>query len=190
MKLAEMSSGAEEVRNLRRPSQRLLGVYILRTLALCVLGPWFLVALAPLYFKYKTLRFRFDQRGVGVSWGLLWKRETYLAYSRIQDIHVSRGLFERWLSVASIHVQTASGNSAAEMSFPGLDNHEAVRDYLYSKMRRTSENAPQSGAPASKKGPSQQEELQLTVLREILGEIRRLRTQLDASSATDSENGA
>ena len=46
-----------------------------------------------------TLRYRFDKEGVAVSHGLLWRRESYLTYARIQDIHVSRNIFERWLGI-------------------------------------------------------------------------------------------
>ena len=76
-----------------------------------LLGPWFIVAMAPLYFKYHTLRYKFDDEGIGMSWGVFWRREIHLTYARIQDIHLSRGLFERWLGLATIQVQTASGNS-------------------------------------------------------------------------------
>lgn len=168
------------VPNITRPVPRLLGVYTLRTLSLCLLGPWFLVTLLPLYFKYKTLRFRFETSGVGVSWGLVWKRETYLAYSRIQDIHVSRGLFERWLGVATIHVQTASGNSAAEMTLPGLADHEAVRDYFYTRMRRAGTTTPRTStspnegsAGTTPTSTSLSRDATLPLLEDILVEVRR-----------------
>jgi putative membrane protein len=57
-------------------------------------------AFLPLLCRYITLRYRFDKEGVSVSHGLLWRRETYLTYARIQDIHVSRNIFERWLGLA------------------------------------------------------------------------------------------
>lgn len=155
-----------------RPHRRLLGVYCLRSLALCVFGPWFLFTLLPLYFKYKTLRYRFADAGVSVSWGLLWKRETYLTYSRIQDIHVSRGIFERWLGVATIHVQTASGSSEAEASLPGLRSHEAIRDYLYSRMRGTTP-LELNQLPAELR-PSLPLDPVLPLLEKILSEVREL----------------
>jgi uncharacterized membrane protein YdbT with pleckstrin-like domain len=30
----------------------------------------------PLYFKYETLRYRFDEEGMSMSWGILMRRQT------------------------------------------------------------------------------------------------------------------
>lgn len=160
------------VKNITHPDPRLLWLYTLRTLALCLLGPWFLVALAPLYFKYHTLRYQFDDEGIGMSWGVFWRREIHLTYARIQDIHLSRGLFERWLGLATIQVQTASGNSGAEMSIVGLTDFELVRDFLYSRMRGASGEGANTDPTAA-------------LLRELLDEVRRLRTQLSPTGAAE-----
>ena len=157
------------VKDVTHPDPKLLWLYGLRTLALCLLGPWFLVAFAPLYFKFHTLRYRFDDEGIGMSWGVFWRREIYLTYTRIQDIHVSRGLFERWLGLATIQVQTASGNSGAEMSIVGLTDFELIRDFLYSRMR---------GADAADAADGAHADPTLALLNELLSEVRRLRAGL------------
>jgi putative membrane protein len=99
----------------------------------------------PYYFRYKTLRYRFDDDGVSVSYGLLWRRETYLTYARIQDIHVTRNIFERWLGIGTVKIQTASGSAAATESIPGLIAYQEVRNYLYAHMRGH-RSAPSAGA--------------------------------------------
>lgn len=121
-----------DVRTIERPDPKLLTMYVLGSF---LLGPCFFVALLPAYFKYQTLRYRFDDEGVSMSWGILWRQEINLTYARIQDIHLSRGLLERWLGIATIEVQTASGKSSAEMALVGIRDYDAVRDFLYSKMR-------------------------------------------------------
>src|SRR5262245_38681298 len=156
------------VREITRADPKLLWLYALRTLLLCLLGPWFLLAMVPLYFKYHTLRYRFDEEGIGMSWGVLWRREIYLTYTRIQDIHLSRGLFERWLGLATIQLQTASGSSSSEMGIVGLSDFELVRDFLYSRMR---------GADAERGDPAAHDST-LELLRELLAEVRRLRLVL------------
>lgn len=182
------SPGLYAVENVTRPDSRLLGLYALRTLALCLLGPWFLLALVPLYFKYRTLRYRFDDEGIATRWGLLWRREIHLTYPRIQDIHVSRSLFERWLGLATIHVQTASGNAGAEMSLVGLTDHDLIRDFLYFRMRGTDDWPAAGGRPnavdASTEhsfepgAPPADPDATLLLLRELLEETRRLRQTL------------
>jgi putative membrane protein len=98
-------------------------------------GPAFWVALIPLYFKYITLRYHFDDKGVSMSWGILWRRETLLTYRRIQDIHLTRNIVQRWLGLATVALQTAAGSSSAEISIEGILEAEALRDFLYARMR-------------------------------------------------------
>lgn len=43
---------AESIYAIERPSTKLLWLYVLRVLALGLLGPWFWIALLPLYFRY------------------------------------------------------------------------------------------------------------------------------------------
>src|SRR5687768_16537523 len=100
-----------------RPAPVLLRYYFLVSL---LTGPFFLLALLPLYFRYITLRYHFDEKGVSMSWGILWRRETLLTYRRIQDIHLTRNLVQRWLGLATVALQTAAGSATAEMSLVGI----------------------------------------------------------------------
>jgi putative membrane protein len=149
-----------------------------------MLGPFFPLALVPLYFKYHTLRYRFDEQGVSMRWGILFRREIYLTYRRIQDIHVSRNLFERWLGIGKVEVQTASGSSSAELVLEGMERYDAVRDYLYARMRGTKEerrgSAPPdaTGAPAAE-GASADGEL-VALLHGIRDELVGARRALEA----------
>lgn len=157
-----------------RPHKKLMTLYFLRSL---ILGPLFPLPLIPLFFRYETLKFRFDKEGVSVSWGLLWKRETYVPYARIQDIHLSRGLLERWMGLATIEVQTAAGSSMAELTIEGLEEFSEVRDFLYERMRgaRFGER-PAAAAPA---GPSGEDEA-ARLLAEIRDDLKAIRARLEA----------
>ena len=130
-----MSDPAAEdarVRAIERPHPSLLTYYTIAALCTLVAAPFVFL---PLYFRYHTLKFRFDDEGIGASWGILFRREIYLTYKRIQDIHVRRNVIERWLGIGTIEVQTAAGSSAAEMKLEGLLDYELVRDYFYRHMR-------------------------------------------------------
>jgi putative membrane protein len=98
-------------------------------------GPAFIFVLAPLYCKYLTLRYRFDDKGISMSYGVLFKRETLLTYRRIQDIHLTHNIVQRWLGLATVSIQTASGSASAEMAIEGILESEALRDFLYQQMR-------------------------------------------------------
>lgn len=120
------------VMQITRPKPELLKLYLLYSILAVVAFP---VVFPILYFKYHTLKFRFDREGVGVSFGILFRREHYLTYARIQDIHLTRDLFERWLGIGSVEIQTASGGSGGDLAITGTDQFELIRDYLYIKMR-------------------------------------------------------
>ena len=123
---------ADAIFALTRPDPRLLKLYLIYSLAANVAFPF---AFLPLLFRYLTLRYRFDKEGVAVSYGLLWRRESYLTYARIQDIHVSRNIFERWLGLGAVQIQTASGSSRAEESIVGVKEFNEIRNFLYARMR-------------------------------------------------------
>ncbi len=155
---------------LTRPVPALRTYYAIVS-ALTVVG--FPFVYPPLYFKYHTLKYSFDAKGVSMSWGILFRREIYLTYRRIQDIHVSRNIIQRWLGLASVAVQTASGSSGAEMTIEGLPDPEALRDYLSARMRGAHGDDEETRDP---EGSSAAADEALTLLREIRDGMRAART--------------
>ena len=100
-----------------RPVPRLLTIYLLQALLAVPAFPFLAVYY---YFRYHTLRYRFDAEGISMAWGILFRREIHLTYARIQDIHLRSNFVERWLGLARVLVQTASGNASAELTLEGL----------------------------------------------------------------------
>ncbi len=117
---------------LERPSPRLLTYYILTGL---LSGPACVIVIPALIIRYTTLRYQFEETGLRMQLGLFFKREVVIAFRRIQDIHVSRNLIQRWLGIASVSVQTASGNAMPEIVLEGITDPDSVRDWLYERMR-------------------------------------------------------
>ena len=107
--------------DIERPHPKLLTYYALQCL---LTGPLFFILIVPSYFRYHTMRFRFDDEGISMRWGILFRREIHLTYARIQDIHLVSNLIERWLGLARIQIQTASGSSKAEMTLEGILEYE------------------------------------------------------------------
>jgi len=117
---------------LQEPDPALWTLYIIRAV---LSGPGLIVLLPYLYFRYHTLRYTFDEEGIHMRVGILFRREVNLTYARIQDIHLHSGLIQRWLGLADIQVQTASGSADAELVIEGFKEYEAIRDFLYTRMR-------------------------------------------------------
>jgi len=167
---------------IERPHPKLMKYYLI-----CCLftGPLFPILILPYYFRYHTMRYRFDDEGISMRWGLLFRKEVLLNYARIQDIHLVSGIIERWLGLARIQIQTAAGSANAEMTLEGLLEYQAVRDFLYSRMRGVKEKAVSPAASARTALPNAQgldaktaEELTAT-LRAVCDELRAMRQALE-----------
>lgn len=175
----------EDILAITRPHGDLLKYYALVSLVVPPLWPVFFVIY---YIRYRTMRYRFTDEGISMSWGLLFRREIIIQYSRIQDIHLRSNMVERWMGLARVLVQTASGSSDAEMTLEGLKQFEAVRDFLYHRMRGVKDHAsPTAAAQASvaPAAPGAGDEL-AGVLREVASELRALRTELAAGKDHDA----
>jgi membrane protein YdbS with pleckstrin-like domain len=163
------------IHKIERPDPSLMTYY---TLVCLLTGPLFPIIIVPHYFRYHTMRYRFDHDGISMRWGILFRKQVNLTYSRIQDIHLTSNLIERWLGLAKIQVQTASGTSSAELTIEGIKEYDLVRDFIYSKMRG------HAGAPATQAGGPAQPGDPLTevvnALHEVAKELRSLRQDLDA----------
>ena len=157
--------------SLTRPVPELLTYYAVVALLTVVGAPF---VFAPLLIKYKTMRYELDDEGVRMRWGFFFRHEITLTYRRLQDIHVTRNIVERWLGLAKVPVQTASGRSGATMTIEGCADPEGLRDFLYTRMRGAREGAaPASGAADG--APAGDDDDPATILREIRDELRRLR---------------
>ncbi len=161
-------------RGVTRPVGSLLAYYLIASLRS---GPAFPILAVLGYFKYRTLRYRFDDDGVAMSWGILFRREIYLTYRRIQDIHLTRNILQRWFNLARIDIQTASGSARAEMSIEGIHEFDELRDFLYERMRGARGILPDDASSA----PADQEDEALLLLREIHASLRQLLDREDAA---------
>ena len=170
----DLSTASFDPTGIERPAPALMSYYIVASL---LTGPFFLLPLIPLWFKYRTLRYRFDDEGISMSWGVIFRRETVLTYRRIQDIHVTRNIVQRWMGLASVAIQTASGDANAEMSIEGILQADELRDYLYSRMRGAKGlNALQSShVSASTEGQPATDEV-LDLLRDIRDSLKTSRS--------------
>ena len=168
----------QQIQAITSPDKALLKYYLLSALVVPPAFPF----LAPYYyFRYHTMRYKFTNDGISMSWGILFRREIIVNYARIQDIHLRSNFVERWLGLARILVQTASGSSGAEMTIEGLKEFEALRDFLYSRMRgvkdHSHQSAPAAGPVNASAGTTANGEL-VAALRETARELRAVREAL------------
>jgi uncharacterized membrane protein YdbT with pleckstrin-like domain len=159
-----------------RPHERLMTYYVIVSILTFVAFP---VTLIALYIKFRTLEYRFDDEGVWRRQGLLWRREVNVAYRRIQDIQLTNSLIQRWLGLATVSIQTAAGSATPEITIEGVLEAEALRDFLYTKMRGVRDTSRLAAAESASTAhaPSDADET-LTLLTEIRDALTRLEGRL------------
>lgn len=145
---------------IKRPAPDLLRYYLLVSALTLFAFPFVFI---PLYLRYRTLRYRFDDDGISISHGVLFRKEVNLTFRRIQDIHVTMNVLQRWMGLATIEIQTASGSATAEGKIEGILTPHVLRDFLYARMR---------GAREGRHETESDEALELLV--EIRDHIRKL----------------
>jgi len=189
----------EQLQTIDRPDRKQVTLIILSSVFASLIScgfatPFVLLGLIPVLIRYYTTRYRFDESGVGVSWGFLFKQESILTFDKIQDIHLRRGLLERWLNLGTVDVQTASGSAGAEVSLYGLTEYDEVRDFLYQEMRNArGMNRPKktvgTGGEVAQAGGGEA----IALLREIRDEVQRLQREASGGAAPQppsAEGGA
>jgi uncharacterized protein len=156
-----------------RPDPLLMRYYLIVSI---LSGPGFPFVFVPLLIKYKTLRYTIDDEGVSMAWGFLFRREILLTYRRIQDIHVRRNILHRWMGLAAVAIQTASGQSGAEMTIEGVLEPEKLRDFLYERMRGArGEVEPVAAGEGVSVDAGAGEDEALGLLREIRDSLRAMK---------------
>jgi len=176
----------KQILALERPHPALWKYYII-----CAVftGPGIVFTLPYLFFRYYTLRYRFDAEGIRMRVGILFRREVNLTYARIQDIHLRSGIIQRWLGLANLEVQTASGSATAELVIEGFKEFEAIRDFLYTRMRGyQTRHAPVTAVPASSGAEVASDSAEaVSLLLGIRDELRRTRELLEAAKTNSPQ---
>lgn len=80
---------------------------------------------------YRHRSYRFEESGVHLRRGVLWRSQIAVPSTRIQHTDVSQGPIERLYGLATLTLHTA-GNHYAAVSLPGLEHAAALaaRDFL------------------------------------------------------------
>jgi putative membrane protein len=167
-----------QIQAIEQPDKALLLYYMLIA---AVIPPAFPVLGPFLYFRYRTMRYKFSDDGISMSWGILFRRQIIVQYARIQDIHLKSNLVERQLGLARILIQTASGSSSAELTIEGIKEFEALRDFLYARMRGVKDTHIHHAAPIAPAlggAPLPSDEVAAT-LRQVVVELRAVREALE-----------
>ncbi|MBC1533540.1 PH domain-containing protein [Listeria seeligeri] len=73
-----------------------------------------LLILTPAVLKYFTYRYTLEDQGIRIKYGLIFRKNTYIPYERIQTVQKKQWFFFIPFDVCQILIETAGGNGKAE----------------------------------------------------------------------------
>jgi len=137
---------------------------------LWVLGPWLG------YLWYLNLKYNIEDERLVIQKGILTKKHVSIPYSAVTDFTLSRSLYERWLDIGTLLVQTAGQSAQAsgyEGKLEGLTDFETLHQTLRAKVK-----AYQGSHITQPVAKEQTADSDGATLRAILEELKQLNRNL------------
>lgn len=91
-----------------------------------LVGSWFLVALAYQFVYYQRFEYELTDDTLDIASGVVSRRKREIPVGRVQNVDISRDVFQRALGLAQINLETAGGSST-EASLRYVSLEEANR---------------------------------------------------------------
>lgn len=73
-----------------------------------------LLVLTPAVLKYLTYKYTLEDQGIRIKYGLIFRKNTYIPYERIQTVQKKQWFFFIPFNVCQVLIETAGGNGKAE----------------------------------------------------------------------------
>ena len=103
-----------------------------------VVVAWFLIALAYQLVYYQRFEYELTEDTLDIASGVVSRRNREIPVGRVQNVDISRNVFQRALGIAQINLETAGGSST-EASLRYVSHEEAKR--LQSELGRLKRGA-------------------------------------------------
>ena len=146
---------------------------ILWIVCLAIIGAIWVIAYPILYLWYKNLEYRVYEDRVSIHKGILTKTQQNIPFRAITDFALVRTLYDRFLGIGSIKIQTAgkhvSSSSQYEGNLAGLINYDQLHNELREKVKKLH---PVSETVTTREG---EKPADTQVWQEILKELREIR---------------
>jgi len=151
-------------------------VGILWPIILAIIVLLWLIAVPVITLWIKNLTYYIEEDRITIHKGILSKIKQNVPYRAITDFQLHRSLYDRFLGIASIKVQTAGqspGATGYEAKLSGLIDWDELLDQLRIKVKKL--------YPSSDISETQVvAESDRNILNEILSEVKAIRKQLEA----------
>jgi uncharacterized protein len=100
----------------------------------------FIIIFAEIYARmsYSRWYYEFNDSGLKLERGIIWKRYSNIPYERIQNVDIHRGILARMLGYSTVMIQTAgySARAMSEGNLPAVsvEESEKIRTSLMKKI--------------------------------------------------------
>ncbi|MCF7823864.1 MAG: PH domain-containing protein [Candidatus Marinimicrobia bacterium] len=128
------------------------------------------------YLWITNLKYSIEEERVVIQKGILTKQSVSIPYSAITDFTLSRSLYERWLGIGTLLVQTAGQGTQTGM-YEGKLEGLIEYDDLYANLRAKVKTTRSGYHPAHPTDGQVKSDSEL--LQAILEEIKRIGRKLD-----------
>lgn len=146
---------------------------ILWIVCLSLLGAMWVIGYPILYLWYKNLEYRVFEDRVCIHKGILTKTQQNIPFRAITDFALVRTLYDRYLGIGSIKIQTAgkhiSSSSAYEGNLAGLVHYDQLHTDLRERVKKLHPLAETATTRESEKTADGD------VWQEMLRELREIR---------------
>jgi uncharacterized membrane protein YdbT with pleckstrin-like domain len=143
------------------------------------IGLMWLIMVPILILWVKNLRYEIEEDKVTIYKGILTKVQKNIPYRAITDFMVHRSLFDRFLGIASIRIQTAGQSQTAvgyEGNLAGLKDWAQLHERLRARVKSLHPFSDSLGVMESASGATTAQ-----VLEQILEELKAIRKALEKS---------
>lgn len=106
--------------------------------------PLVVLSLIQAQLAYRNYKYELGETGLKKESGVIWKEYITIPYSRIQDVTIQRGPFERIFGLSSLYIETA-GAEGSGLSGVTQQEAENIREELISKSQKTRNTGLQKG---------------------------------------------
>lgn len=116
----------------------IISVFLLYILAVIILGEVYA------RMAYNRWFYEFTPNQLRLERGIIWKRYSNVAYERIQNVDITRGIIARIIGFSTVNIQTAGYSAPAGKSFaahaegyiPAVSKQEAeqIREFVIKKI--------------------------------------------------------
>jgi len=145
-------------------------------LALILIG---LLIIAGSYLQRENTQYVVTTDGLYKKTGVLSRDVQRIDFGKVQNTSYSQGFFGSRFGYGNVDISTTAGGSGIEMQFRSVPEPREIQGFINKRVKGS------RGEPTTESGETKRD-----VLDEILGELRAIRSTLDAQQETTGNTSA